>query len=139
MPAEKRKPGGLHLVIGPDSLLAERRWLNVAAPGATERERLFTAQVARVRATYTFTPRAFLRLVGQYVDTRRDLSLYPSDSGLDAHSSGFNASALFAYKLNWQTVLFLGYGEQRELDDRTDRLEPETRQFFLKISYAFQR
>lgn len=119
------------------ALLGERRWLNVAAPGSSERERLFTAQIARVRATYTFTPRAFLRLVGQYVDTRRDVSLYGSD--VYAHSSGFNASALFAYKLNWQTVLFLGYGEERALNDDSDRLEPQSRQFFLKISYAFQR
>ncbi|MCP4738962.1 MAG: hypothetical protein GY873_32750 [Bosea sp.] len=45
---------------------------------------------------------------------------------------------MFAYKLNWQTVLFLGVGDDRELSD-ADRLEPAARQLFLKVSYAFQR
>ena len=48
------------------------------------------------------------------------------------------ASALFAYKLNWQSVLFVGYGDDRERSD-LDRLEPSSRQFFVKVSYAFQR
>jgi hypothetical protein len=48
------------------------------------------------------------------------------------------ASALFAYKLNWQTVLFLGYGDERALS-LDDRLEPSGREVFFKISYAYQR
>jgi hypothetical protein len=53
-------------------------------------------------------------------------------------SGDFSGSALFAYKLNWQTVLFVGYGDNRTLVDG-DRLEPANRQVFLKVSYAFQR
>jgi hypothetical protein len=34
--------------------------------------------------------------------------------------------------------MFLGYGDARELTDNT-RLEPSERQFFVKMSYAFQR
>ena len=45
---------------------------------------------------------------------------------------------LFAYKLNWQTVLFLGYGDEREPNER-DQLEPISRSLFVKVSYAFQR
>ena len=55
-----------------------------------------------------------------------------------AHSGGFTGSALVAYKLNWQSVLFVGYGDDRELSDR-EQLEPSGRQFFVKMSYAFQR
>ncbi len=50
----------------------------------------------------------------------------------------FSGSALFTYKLNWQSVLFVGYGDDRELSD-LNRLEKSDRQFFVKISYAFQR
>ncbi len=50
----------------------------------------------------------------------------------------FSGTALFAYKLNWQSVLFVGYGDDRELSD-LNRLEPADRQFFVKLSYAFQR
>lgn len=37
-----------------------------------------------------------------------------------------------------QGILFLGYGDDRELSDQ-NQLEKTTRQFFVKISYAFQR
>ena len=50
----------------------------------------------------------------------------------------FSGSALLAYKLNWQTVLYAGYGDNRELND-TSSLVPSSRQFFVKVSYAFQR
>ena len=112
-----------------------RRFLDVhAGPDTT---RLFTARVDRLRATYTFTSRMFVRAIAQYVQTVRDPSLYVD--AVDRKDASFAASALFAYKLNWQTVLFLGYGDHRTFLEETDRLEREDRQLFLKISYAFQR
>jgi hypothetical protein len=116
-------------------LNTSRRWLNVA-PADRPGGRLFTAQVERVRATYTFTSRVFLRLIGQYVDTRRDPSLFIEETA--RRDASFSGSALFAYKLNWQTVLFVGYGDNRTLSE-AETLEREDRQFFLKLSYAFQR
>jgi hypothetical protein len=53
-------------------------------------------------------------------------------------SASVGGSALLAYKLNWQSVMFVGYGDNRELSD-LDRLEKLDRQFFVKLSYAFQR
>jgi hypothetical protein len=50
------------------------------------------------------------------------------------------SSLLFAYKLNWQTVLFVGLGDERDVNvANDDRLTPARRQLFMKISYAFQR
>jgi len=97
--------------------------------------RLFRAQTARLKATYTFTARALLRLIGQWVETERDPSLYRFE--VTRKDGGFDGSALFAYKLNWQTVLFLGYGDSRSLLGNGD-LVAAGRQFFLKVSYAFQ-
>jgi hypothetical protein len=69
------------------------------------------------------------------VRTERDPSLYRSPvSKLDG---SFTGSVLFAYKLNWQTVCFVGYGDNRTLTE-TDQLLRANRQFFLKLSYAFQ-
>ncbi len=116
------------------ALNADRRWLDVATEEGLG-GRLFTADVARLRATYTFTARSWLRLIGQWVTTDRDPRLYTFE--VDDESGSFGGSAVFAYKLNWQTVLFVGYGDNRELDD-LDRLEPSDRQAFFKISYAFQ-
>ncbi len=110
-----------------------RRWLDVDSEDATGR--LFTASVARLRTQYTFTARAFLRLIGQYVETKRNPSLYTF--AVSEKSGDFSGSALFAYKLNWQTVLFLGYGDNRALSE-LDELEKAGRQLFLKLSYAFQ-
>jgi Domain of unknown function (DUF5916) len=117
-------------------LNGSRRWLDLAE-GPHTGERLFTAEVARLRATYTFTSRAFLRLIGQQVRTESDPSLYTFEVAPEDKS--FSGSALFAYKLNWQTVLFLGYGDERALAETTGRLERSGRELFLKISYAFQR
>jgi hypothetical protein len=58
---------------------------------------------------------------------------------VDAREQSLDLSGLFAYKLNWQTVLFVGYGDVRELTDDEQRLAPSDRQFFVKLSYAFQR
>ncbi|HET7294256.1 MAG TPA: DUF5916 domain-containing protein [Vicinamibacteria bacterium] len=113
-----------------------RRWLDVDVPGRGDRPRLFTARIDRIRATYNFTARAFARLIGQYVETERDPSLYVDE--VAAREAAFSGSALLAYKLNWQTVLFVGYGDDRELGE-TDSLERAERQFFVKLSYAWQR
>jgi hypothetical protein len=112
-----------------------RRWLNVD-PSDRAAGRLFTAQVERVRATYNFSARSFLRLIGQYVDTRRDPALYRA--AVTPRDASFSGSTLFAFKLNWQTVLFLGYGDNRALSE-AETLERSERQFFLKLSYALQR
>ena len=69
--------------------------------------------------------------------TTSDPSLCTS-STWPPRAGDFSGSALFAYKLNWQSVMFVGYGDDRELSD-ADRLEPLDRQFFVKLSYAFQR
>jgi hypothetical protein len=115
---------------------ASARWLDVDDP-ALGSGRLFTAQVERLRAAYQFNSRMFIRLIGQYVQTERDSSLYTFP--VDAKVATFSASGLFAYKINWQTVFYLGYGDIRDFAESTDRLEPSQRQGFAKISYAFQR
>jgi Domain of unknown function (DUF5916)/Carbohydrate family 9 binding domain-like len=116
-------------------LNASRRFVDL--PGATgTRARLFTARIERVRATYAFTRRALLRLIAQRSDTRRTVALYRE--GALGHEAALDLSALFSFKLNWQTVLFVGYGDTRALAD-DDRLEPRRRELFAKVSYAFQR
>jgi Domain of unknown function (DUF5916) len=112
---------------------AEREWLDVEAGGRSGR--LFTADFARLKGTYNFTPHAFLRLIGQYITARQDPTLYLQPvAGLNRDLTG---SALFAYTLNWQTVFYLGYGDSRALNAH-DALVPAGRQFFLKVSYAFE-
>jgi hypothetical protein len=115
---------------------ASTRWLDVDAPGGGS-GRLFTAQVERLRATYAINSRAFVRLIGQYVETHRDTTLY--SFSVDRKNANFSSSALAAYKINFQTVIFVGYGDARTYTDVTNKLELGGRQAFAKISYAWQR
>jgi hypothetical protein len=117
------------------ALLRNLRWLNVDTATASG-QRLFTARVSRVRATYTFTSRLFVRGIGQYVSTDRNPSLFTFETA--ARSAEFTGSVLLSYKVNWQSVMFIGYGDARELTDG-NHLAPSDRQFFVKLSYAFQR
>jgi hypothetical protein len=116
------------------------RWLDVDPNGFDQR--LFTASTVQLRATYTFNARSYVRLIGQVVDTERDPTLYVA--AVPAHERAFGGSALFSYKLNWQSVLFIGYGDERAIDNSdatpaNDDLDKVSRQWFLKVSYAFQR
>ena len=49
-------------------LLAERRWIDETVDGVSGR--LFTADVARAKATYVFNSRFLVRVIGQYTETR---------------------------------------------------------------------
>jgi len=116
-------------------LISNTTWLHVDdSAGASQP--LFTARVQRARANYTFTARSFVRLIGQYVSTDRDPSLYLHAT--TAHDGFFSGSVLFAYKINWQSVMFFGYGDDRTLDEQR-RLQKFDRSVFVKVSYAFQR
>jgi len=120
-----------HLALG---LSAARRTLDVDEGGLSGT--LFTADLARLRTVYTFNARSWLRLIGEWQKIERDPGLYTF--AVSPTSADFSGSAVFAYKLNWQTVLFLGVGDERS-EDLSGDLQPLGRQAFFKISYAFQR
>jgi hypothetical protein len=117
-------------------LVENQRWVNVSE-GLPASQRLFTARISRVRATYTFTSKLFARGIVQYVSTDRDTQLY-LDATTTPRDGALTAQALLSYKLNWQSVMFVGYGDDRELSDH-DQLVKTGRQLFVKLSYAFQR
>ena len=65
------------------------------------------------------------------------MSLY-SSSDVTGRSGDLATQFLFAYKINWQTLMYVGTGDLRETNDEGN-LEPSARQYFFKLSYAFQR
>jgi hypothetical protein len=78
----------------------------------------------------------FVRGTAQYESTNRDPGLYSFST--IARSGTLNGQVLLSYKLNWQSVLFIGYGDNRMLSTE-DHFEKVERQFFVKLSYAIQR
>ncbi len=105
------------------------QWLN-------EERRLFTSQIERIRATYTFNSKMFLRTILQNQRTNRSQALYTFN--VNQHGGSLASQLLFAYKLNWQTVLYLGYGDLRGVTAEQANFEPLNRSAFFKVSYAFQ-
>jgi len=132
----------IHLEL---AFVENTQWLNVH-DALGQPERLFTAHVSRLKGTYAFTARMFIRAIEQYVSTTRDPTLYTTNP--PPHSGDFSGSLLVAYKLNWQSVMYVGYGDDRELTQPlvgpglpppAQHLTPLDRQIFVKVSYAFQR
>ncbi|HJQ98895.1 MAG TPA: DUF5916 domain-containing protein [Candidatus Polarisedimenticolaceae bacterium] len=123
-------------------LLANRRWLDVEV--GEDEPRLFTAQVQRIKAVYTFNRRSFVRLIGQRETNRRDPAVFfapdpaPPLDQFAAKIENIDWSALFAYKLNWQSVLYFGVSDSSEYSSDTTDMEHAGRSIFLKVSYAFQ-
>jgi hypothetical protein len=117
-------------------LLANRRWLDVE--DGADQGRLFTAQVQRIKAVYTFNRRSFFRLIGQRTTNRQDPALYGFVPPVAAKLENVDWSALFAYKLNWQSVLYFGVSDASEYSGTTTDMEHAGRSIFMKVSYAFQ-
>jgi hypothetical protein len=123
------------------ALVENQQRLNVNPLG--DYQRLFVARVSRAKGTYNFTSRLFARVIAQYVSTNANPALYLDP--VPARSGNFSSSFLLSYKINWQSVMFIGYGDDRALteaagpDSGAQHLVPIDHQVFVKLSYAFQR
>ena len=96
---------------------------------------IFDATVHDVRLTWQFSNRSFLRLTTQYRTVDRNQAMYLDD--VDAKSRNAGRQLLYSYKLNPQTVFFLGYSDSHIDDDDLDDPTVTDRTFFLKVGYAW--
>ncbi|MDP2562717.1 carbohydrate binding family 9 domain-containing protein [Psychrobium sp. 1_MG-2023] len=100
--------------------------------------RLFTANLTDARFTYQFDLKSYLKLVIQYRDVDRNVELYKTPDDYDASFKGFNTQLLYSYKLNPQSLIFVGYADKGQQDDEFDKLKRTDRTVFAKFSYAWQ-
>ncbi|MBT8132474.1 MAG: hypothetical protein KJO35_09415, partial [Gammaproteobacteria bacterium] len=96
---------------------------------------IFTAGLSDARFTWQFNIRSFVRLTVQHLDLQRDPALYVND--VDAEFESLGAQLLYSYKVNPQTVFFLGYSDRFIDDDTLSGLERTDRTFFTKVGYAW--
>jgi hypothetical protein len=96
---------------------------------------IFDASVHDVRLTWQFSLRSFLRLTTQYQDIRRNPDSYTEI--VDSRSRGLGRQLLYSYKINPQTVFFLGYSDALIDDDNLSGLTTTDRTWFMKIGYAW--
>ncbi|MCK5058699.1 MAG: hypothetical protein KAT34_18760, partial [Candidatus Aminicenantes bacterium] len=134
--SNSRLADSLWLVSGTEFALGKH--LNVKLDHTFQRlslkgEKIYTANLFQTRFIYNFNIRSFVRAILQYTDIDRNVALYNFE--IDPVTKGLFTQFLFSYKINPQTVLFIGYSDNqfgmRGIDiTRTDRT------FFLKIGYA---
>jgi Domain of unknown function (DUF5916)/Carbohydrate family 9 binding domain-like len=95
---------------------------------------LYDANVTEMRAVYQFNIRMFVRALVQYTDIERNPGLYRRPPS--KRTRELFPQFLFSYKLNPQTVLFVGYSSTRFGDDTYDYAETD-RTLFVKVGYAW--
>lgn len=98
--------------------------------------RLFTANLSYLRTTWQFNIHSFVRFIVQYADTERDRSLYIRP--VQSRTKELSTQLLYSYKLNAQSVFYLGYSDAGYQDDNLRGLEAVGRTVFAKFSYAWQ-
>jgi hypothetical protein len=96
--------------------------------------RLFTANLSQLKAIYQFDIRTFVRVILQYTDVRRNADLYVDE--VEPESRDLFTQLLLGYKINPQTVFFVGYSDTRLGDERVD-LKQQNRTVFVKLGYAW--
>ena len=104
-----------------------------------EGENVFIARLTDLRTTYQFNVQSFLRLSVVFNNTSRNTSnyLYIAPEDINRHSKSLSSELLYAYKINPQTVFYLGYSDQHYSDETIQDLTQEQRSVFMKYSYAW--
>jgi hypothetical protein len=97
---------------------------------------VFEAELHDLRMTWQFNVRSFIRLTMQRQEIERNLAAWRVPVG-EVHSVDMGTQLLYSYKVNPQTVAFLGYSDNRLDDDDLPSLTKTDRTFFVKFSYAW--
>jgi hypothetical protein len=102
---------------------------------------VFNARLTDFRATYQFSVLSFVRFSLIYNNTHKnaDNYLYTDPEDITTHSKDISTELLYAYKLNPQTVFYLGYSDQHNAEKDFSDLEQNQRSVFMKFSYAWMK
>ena len=106
--------------------------------GLTGEGELLEANLSQLGAGYQINIRTFVRAIFQYSDLSRDTVLYTARQ-VEPEDEELFTQLLFSYKLNPQTVLFLGYSDNQHggtIEGDTIRLTRTDRTLFFKVGYA---
>ena len=92
-----------------------------------------------MRLVYQFSVRTFVRAVVQHTDIKRAVALYDptlNPDGVVGREREFLTQLLYSYKINPQTLIFVGYSDTRD-NEHAVELEQRDRRVFVKIGYAW--
>lgn len=94
---------------------------------------LYLANISYLKLIYQFDRRMMLRTIVQYVDYDYNVSLY--DDEQDPYYRRFGSQILFSYKINPQTVWYIGYSNNYREAENVNWTETGNT-IFTKIGYA---
>jgi hypothetical protein len=89
---------------------------------------VYLANISELRLSYQFDVRSYLKLSVVY----HDIEYTDSEQYKD-----LSTQLIYAYKINPQTVFFLGYSDYSQQDYDLTKLKAKERTFFTKVSYAW--
>ncbi|MBL4910090.1 MAG: carbohydrate binding family 9 domain-containing protein [Alteromonadaceae bacterium] len=100
---------------------------------------VFNARLSDVRSTYQFNLRSFIRFTLIYNNTDKNPLnyLYSNPDDITAKKRNLSTELLYAYKLNSQTVFYLGYIDHSDTTGDFSEIERDQRSIFMKFSYAW--
>jgi hypothetical protein len=101
----------------------------------TKEGNVYDANLVELRVSYQFDVNSYLKLNVVYSDVDQNL-----DNNVSAYSrvnSDLSTQLIYSYKLNPQTVFFLGYSDNSYQDDDLSDLRRGERTLFTKVSYAW--
>jgi hypothetical protein len=101
-----------------------------------EGDKIFTANLLQMRFVYNFSTQIFVRAIVQFLHVSRNPALYFFP--VLPRTQTFFTQLLFSYKLNPQTVLFVGYSDNYSGMTGLDITQTD-RTFFVKVGYAWTR
>ncbi|WP_448549249.1 carbohydrate binding family 9 domain-containing protein [Thalassotalea fusca] len=102
---------------------------------------VFIARLFDWRTTYQFNVKSFLRLSIIYNNTSRNPNnyIYQAPHEIDRYRKNLATELLYAYKINPQTVFYLGYSDHYGGSERFSDIEQDQRTVFMKVSYAWMK
>ncbi len=95
--------------------------------------KIYEANLSQLRLVYNFGTRTFVRAIVQYLDLSQNPNAYLAP--VDRDIRHVFTQLLFSYKINPQTVLFVGYSDNSD-GTQDYALARANRTFFAKVGYA---
>jgi cellulose/xylan binding protein with CBM9 domain len=101
---------------------------------------VYNARLLDFRTVYQFNVRSFVRLTLIYDNTDKNPNnyLYQAAEDVSAKRRDLATELLYVYKINPQTVFYLGYTDHYDTTGEFSSLTQDQRNVYMKFSYAWQ-
>jgi hypothetical protein len=123
-----------HLNIGITHTYSE---LDATPVSTTIDDNVFKANLTNLKVSYQFDVKSYLKLSVVYTDIDKNVENNPFDSDLSPTNKDLSTQLIYSYKLNPQTVFFVGYSDNSYQDYELKKVSRAEKTFFSKVSYAW--